>query len=416
METSSILDLASNYVDSRARLGPDLVRELQTQAESIYADWAPPPRRAEEIRLLPGLTVRHKNEFIASSALGTSVGRSVIAEAAIYPRYEVSGLVQSLMAQSRAYGAAFLYADTVVEPLHHSLFLGASRQGDVRPELSWTDLDVKDVLETIAKMRPLVEAGVLILTPPLAPNDALRSKAVDQDQEHFSDYLGPREHELDFFWDGLWTSEEFAMQLYDLLRLIHLAAQTEATFVPCEPWHWAYIDYLGRRTPNRGANDTNLAVNAGLASVDLPILRFPSPAELAKIRTEEDAFVQWRIALREAARLIRAQAGSPTFEREAQEILTDFVVSRGLEVRRATSRSPSLRAAIQEQAVRVGLGVAIGSGATLTAGGTITDVVMSALVASLTNLAYASVRPVKPTGAAGVLSFLESSAEDKGRT
>src|SRR4051794_39149045 len=119
MTTPPILDLVDAYRGAHSL--ERRIPELQARVREIYDDWSPPPRGRDEIRLLPGLTTLHQNEFVASSALGTAVGRKVLDEVSIYPRYDISGLHRSLTAQSRAYAAAFLYADAVVEPLHCSL-------------------------------------------------------------------------------------------------------------------------------------------------------------------------------------------------------------------------------------------------------------------------------------------------------
>jgi hypothetical protein len=410
MSAPPILDVVDEFYTPRdLRSLERRIPELKARLRDVDENWSPPARRDDEIRLLPGLAVLHESEVVVSSALGTAAGREILDEMSMYPRYEISGLMQSLTAHSRAYAASFLYADAVVEPLFAGLLQErGAPDGDHRNQ-AWNALDVMQALGNLDQMRPLIAQGALVLAPPLVDDQGLLTLARQQTEE-FGEYLMARERELGFYWDGLWTFEDLTDQLYDVLRLIRIAAWADATFVPCEVWQWPYVTYLGSRIASlrRDASPTSLTVTAGLASVDLPILRNIPPSTLVKIRSEEDAFVQWRLALRDAARLIKTHAGSAGFEAAAKEIFEDFLVAKTLEVRRATSRSRVLRSAAEEQALRVTLGVVFGSVAGLVVGGSVLESVGAALVAALTNLAYAGLQPSRIEGPAAVVSFLDA--------
>jgi len=283
----------------------------------------------------------------------------------------------------RAYTAAFLYGDAVVEadPFTFAPFL-LEREGGVfaAPHLNQTR-------QSLQNLRPLIEHQLLIL----APLPSARER--EQDQAVYARLL----KEDCYFAMTSFTSVQ---------RALRTAVKYNASLLPGEPDTWELIQ---RATSHYGAGvrlTEDIRVALGLAEVTLPIFAGVDPSVLVRIHNEEDAFVEWRAQLRNAERLVSRITDADGLEREARGVFEDLLVPQAAAVRRAVSRSAALRRAVYDQPIQGVLGAAFASGAAAAAGLPIEGVLLSSIAGGLARLVGTAAHPPRPQGAASVIAHL----------
>lgn len=289
-----------------------------------------------------------------------------------------------------------LYADEVVEqdPLSFEQYFAGPFDPEGTPE-GLARRCMKN-LDLMLKVKPLIDAGILILTPIWDdPTDEME----DSDTAFHQHLLA----------NGFSDEEALSLQpaepwyLRDARRT---ALQSDATLIPTQPFHWHYLAYLdGRTTPN-SSQSTSETVAASLLTLDLPIFAGAPAETLVKIHSEEESFAEWRAALRVAARQINASCTDSGFQADAREVYEDLLLPMAAAVHRATKRSRVLKGLALEQVARVSLGATLLYGSSTMLGLSPTGAVSGAVVSGLVNAAYGALRTPKPEGAAAIISML----------
>jgi len=127
---------------------------------------------------------------------------------------------------------------------------------------------------------------------------------------------------------------------------------------------------------------------------------------LVAIHQEEQAFVEWRGALRTTARLIRSSPAERSFAEEAEAVYQEALLPRIAAVKKSVSRSAALRGALLDEPVRAAFGAVFTAGSAAAAGLPIKGVVLSAGVGAASKVAYAGLRPPRPSGSDLIISML----------
>ncbi|WP_133259097.1 hypothetical protein [Mycolicibacterium sp. GF69] len=289
-----------------------------------------------------------------------------------------------------------LYADEFVEqdPLSFEQHMAGPFDPETSPAgLAWRCMESLDLM---LKVKPLIDAGILVLTPISdAPDDEM-----DRTDEGFHEHLlrsGFSDEEA----SSLHPAEPWYLR--DARRT---ALLNDATLIPTQARHWHYLAYLDGRTTPDGSMSTSETVAASLLTVDLPIFAGAPADTLVKIHSEEESFAEWRAALRGAARQINTSCTDSGFQADAKEVYEDLLLPMAAAVDRATKRSRVLKGLALEQAARVSLGATLGYGSSTLLGLPPAGAVSGAVVGGLTSAAYGALRPPKPTGAAAIISML----------
>jgi hypothetical protein len=143
------------------------------------------------------------------------------------------------------------------------------------------------------------------------------------------------------------------------------AIASAARPVASDKFEWAYL--LHRIQLARGALErrdvTRLNIVPALAASDLPFLQDVRPRTLLAIRTDEEAFREWRLKLSSVIRAVEALGGDSEFEDEAREVLAETLVPAAEAVMRATSKSKALKDAARESSLRLGVGATFAAAA-----------------------------------------------------
>ena len=347
------------------------------------------------MRLLPANLDAH-HIFAMPSASATSAGSD---ELEYYKSFHLEFLAKNLAILQRIYAGCLLYADRVVDTIHPALL-------DRDPVAGRTYI-LSYALRLMLMMRPLIESGTLIIAGQPDFEPAL-AEVSDAERVRFGDQLMDVEKETNFYWDAVWNYSQLEYAMVRLNMELAHANRADATIVPTASWHWQYVAFREQRLLHgRSGADVAIRIASGLAHADLPLLTGLTPDVVVRIRKEEEAFAEWRNALRTAARTISSLESEDTFAAEAREVFGDLLESKVADLRRVTSRSRALRGALTEQPLRVALGAAFSSAAGVALGTQPSAaVVVGAAATGLANLAYAAIRPQRPTGAAAILDLL----------
>lgn len=360
-----------------------------------YQDRQAPPRRPDAIRLITNLRA-----FRGWSALPCSTVALTDRDTEAYLDDSDASTIRWIR---RIEMTMLLYADEFVEqdPLSFEQHYAGPFDPESTPEgLAWRCLDS---LELLTQVKPLIDAGILIMAP-IAPDTD--DKMAYEDPE-FDEYLRTA---------GFTPRQISALQpaepwyLRDARRT---ALLNDATLIPTQPRHWHYLAFLdareaGRhRAPEAPAATTTEQVASSLLTLDLPIFAGAPIETLVKIHQDEEAFAEWRAALRGAARQINATCTDSGFRDDAREVYQDMLLPMTAAVDRATKRSRVLKNLALEQAARVSLGATLGYASSTMLGLPPTGAVSGAVVGGLTSAAYGVMRPDKPKGAAAIISMLK---------
>lgn len=270
----------------------------------------------------------------------------------------------------RIYASAFLCADVVVE-LDPFSFLAQEVKEVRNLRMPLLRLTVARAAYLVESMRPLIENGVLYLVP--LPKDD------DWDEKNS---MAARRLAKDC---GRTDLNLHALYLFSALRV---AETSESLVLPVWPATWVLLERISSEVSRPGA-PLDLQIAASLAEVKFPWLTGLSARTLVRIHQEEEAFVEWRGALRQANRLISSTPSSADFAAEARLAVEDALIPQIRVAQDALSRSRILRHALQDLPTRATLGaVAVGSASALTGGS-----VSAAVASSVAGAFGASVAP-----------------------
>lgn len=346
--------------------------------------WTAPPLEDGELRVHPG-TMRFRSlNRLPSSAIAISDQKISELTFGVEPQETILRILR------RAACGGLLYADTVVEVDPLSM---ADRNFRLWPEqaegLRW---HFHDSARLIGQVRPLIEAGILILTPDPGPDNW-----ITQDFAAASALLRREEEK---FWEADGDTTDVASTLYDL----RVAAQADAVILGIDMRSWQAIDLA---TGSSSRTNADLTVATGLGFAELPFLAGIPMTTVVRIHDEEAAFVEWRAGLRNAARLLRYAPSEDVFRQEAKEVFEDSLAPQAAAVERAVSRSAALRAAVLDEPIRTAFGAAAMGATTAALGLPLSEVLVGALGGAIGNVAASVLRPKAPTGSARVFYELQ---------
>jgi hypothetical protein len=152
---------------------------------------------------------------------------------------------------------------------------------------------------------------------------------------------------------------------YYLARTLALADASHASYLPPSGTEWAIYEQrlraLGQKLHRR--DRLELTIAPAIVGSELPFLAGLSAATVLAARADDEAFGEWRMALRRATRQIRASpADGEAFVDQAREVLHDELTEAAREVRRQTKRSRVLAGNMRSNSLTIVTGVA-GAGA-----------------------------------------------------
>lgn len=368
----TVFSVIDDFLDGREmqviyedeRLDPG---ELLVRVHGFYSRWQPPSLGDGEVRVFP---------ITDSSVIFTGFPAAAIDPPEMSVETQVErGYSTQLCSPDRAarfqrlYASAALYAHSVgaLDPLTLIPFITSPSGGSSERRAALGRYEVGAVLMEMMQVRPLIEAGVLILVPgwkmrrtrlsdrhQVAMLDtALRPEELTEDAGALA-YIEQSRSLLRGF-PGYGLS---MMQLALILREVRAADAIAATPV-LGPGKWPLLCSFDE--PPMAPADSDTRVVLALAALELPLPSQPSAHTLVKIRDEEDVFAGWQAQLRTVARTIRASSDSPDFADEARSAFNDYMLPQAAKVRRAVSRSRAIRDAVRDAPIEVGFSALVGT-------------------------------------------------------
>lgn len=196
---------------------------------------------------------------------------------------------------------------------------------------------------------------------------------------------------------------------YFLNKTAFIASATGSRYVPPAATDAALWNYrVSKLATELKRKDIDLQVVSALSSTELPFLGSLDAKTILDVHRDEQAFSDWRAELRAVARTIEAApSAGQAFVDEASEVIADVLVPRAREIERAISRSAILKAAVQDQAVTLGVGTASISGAAAIVGAPLAPAALVGLgMTAVGRAVYASVFSPAPQGSHAVLASL----------
>jgi hypothetical protein len=350
----------------------DLVEILEA-VRGFYGRWTPPPARTGEIRVLPATRTYRGSVLLPARAVAFTDAELASRDAT----YEGEGWIGRQL--RRTYTGAFLYADSVVELDPVSFLLHSSYNVKDLP------LMLLPAVFELVTLRPLIEAGVLLLAP-VPGNDEWNDDA--RAARSAAQPVGGRGY----------------IELAHMFSALRVAATMEADVVATPAVSWASLgDVIANRHPQPAPAAT---VAAGLATVELPIFAGVTPRTILRIRADEESFAEWRAELRQVARLVAQRPSDGDFALHARAAYEDLLIPKARTVARAVSRSHALKSAAKDQPLQTAFGAALTSAGATLAGLPIEGALISAAGGALGRLAASGVRRPAVTGSARVLAEL----------
>lgn len=349
---------------------------LLERAREFYESWDPPPSRPEELRIHP--ITRESRGYCLMPAVAALMTSEEIEQAD--RAYEGDGF--TLERLQRAYATAFLCADVVVELDPISFLVAQHPPGSTSRE---TELRIGLIAAVwhVEKVRPLIEHGLILLQPVPTQEDW------NEDYSRAQSQLGE---------SNPYTENRLAQTI----SALRIAGLTESTVLPMWRGTWRKLAMLvdGDRLTRAGLD---IKIVAALGEVELPWLGGITPKTLVRIHQEEEAFLEWRAALRAASRTIGAEPGAANFSREAQAAIEDLLLPQLHAAKRSLSRSHALREAAKDQPLRVGLSSAAAAGSALVAGLPLSTAIASSAAAALGGSLAPAIARRPPRGPARVI-------------
>jgi hypothetical protein len=382
---ASVFELMDLHARAKSpKWDEDRLRAFRGDVISHYENWTAPAREVENLRLTVDLRPFRGDRTLASSA-------AVARQTDVDYWDEHTGGGAGLEFIRRTVTGPLLYSDQYldVDPLSFEKYMGG-----------FSPWRILDGIMQLQDVRPLVEAGILVLAPMIDVEDK-----GDQVDHAFEDYLrknGFKKHLED-------ARASRRMDRWYLRSALLTAGVGEASLVPKFPYEWRYLTFLMDQTRPTGGAPTRVA--AALMNIELPMFSGIPAKTFVNIHEQEDAFVEWRRALRVAARTIQRECTEAGFEKEAREVYLDLLVPRGEAVARTTNRSKSLRALAKDQPITVALGATFGLAAGMVASQTLSQAAVTATVSaianSLTSISLSAIKREQLTGADAIISMIQ---------
>ncbi len=296
----------------------------------------------------------------------------------------------------RVYSGAFLYADTVcaIDPLTSQPFWSGDHSG--------LRFRTHHILVALSHLRPLVEAGALLLVPaelPIRRFGSLTSVMPWLDARPSNPRAAAVLDEVFRYRGNSWAKLGLVATAFELEG----AARADAIVLNGGRIDWDRI----LRMLGDGGDDASLhrKTTAALTCIDLPVLQ-ADPATLLAVREDEDSFAAWRAELRLAARLIDSTHDDEDFYSEAEEVLTDYLVPQTKRLRASILRSEAMKSALRDSPLQAAIGAAVTAGLGAPLGLSVAGAAAAAVGGTIGAVATAGLRPSRPTGATRVLMEL----------
>jgi hypothetical protein len=363
------------------------IYECNDQIKEHYVAWEAPPREPNELRVHPATMSTRNFHRLPSTAIAVSDNRMAEMTFGVEPSTTV---LESLR---RSACGALLYADRVVEidPLTHFSCEGYRFWPE---EVARFREHFYASARLLEQARPLIESGVIILVP-----DPGAERWISDDFQAATELLGIEGRHP---WPGIpWHNAPLevtatAAALYDL----RVAAAADAITLGIDESSWRAIAVAIQSGPD--APDAHVTVAAGVGYADLPFLTGIPIDVVGRLRTEEDAFREWRQGLRSAARLLRYLPSEREFREEAKGVFEDYLQPRAAAVRQSVSRSRALRSALRDEPLRAAFGAVASYGLGATLGLPMSGVLIGAAGGALGGIAATVSRQHVPEGRARI--------------
>lgn len=378
--------LASTWKKRGARF--EEVEAFQQRIIDVYEQRAPIQPRDGKIRV--SFNFRQFRGW-ATVAASTATVTNQIAERAD-EAYPGDGHAWKYM--RRYFVGALLYADQVVDqdPLSFERYF----RGDPASAL----YRLGDAFHELKRVRPLIESGILLMAP-LPPGQNPGEDPEEQVRVGAERWAGETQTLR-----GPHSAGDVMWRWY-FRDALATARSADATLVPRDESEQRYLEFLASSVPNVPSRSAPVRIITSLSAVDLPMFAGVPADLLVKIHRNEEAFADWRVTLRSAARLINAETTEQGFAEEAKEIYDDTLQPAARAVRRATSRSLALKSIAKEQPLRLVLGAGFGLVIASSMGLPPLGSVASSVAGALANISYASLSPGKVSGASAIVSMLD---------
>ncbi|HTB49678.1 MAG TPA: hypothetical protein VK701_01750 [Solirubrobacteraceae bacterium] len=299
--------------------------------------------------------------------------------------------------------------DIQASSVHLEATAGYERFAD---ELDAHHTNLSAAVRQVAQLAPLIRSGAVLLVPHLrlvlARQDAIHTavRHMIKDDEYRALLASPIDRPPLTQDDGTRVSfsvaaprtrsdqlmQEAGDAAYYLARTLAVAGAAGASYLPPSGTEWALYEQrlrvLGQTLRRETRRD--LYVAPALSSSDLPLLHALDPSTLVAARAQEEAFEDWRTALRRATQHIRTlPSDGEEFVSEARDVLADELGPVSKEVAQATRRSKVLADSAKDSWLRIACGAATTGSVAVAAG--------------------SSMLPVAGATAGGMLSWLATS-------
>ncbi|WP_416264393.1 hypothetical protein ACNANV_00505 [Curtobacterium flaccumfaciens pv. flaccumfaciens] len=260
-----------------------------------------------------------------------------------------------------------LYAPTVVVPADD---LRAS-WSDERPLNETARSDLRQQLEWLAVLRPFVESGAV---------EFVRSHAGDELASLFDGVGDERtNHRLRLIDDMTisdwraggwnWPDKVTPDEIFGINRAVSLLLGTSLVLAAEQKGQFTALDKVGEIAMNRAiggrrVEDGRVSILQRLGDFDLP--RFAEQPDLLYRLRGDDAFEEWRAALQSGLAVIGEIPDTPEGRKEAGGVLADVLQSKLFNVKKATTTSTVVTAAVRgsRNLAIGGIGAAIGTALT----------------------------------------------------
>jgi hypothetical protein len=289
----TIVDLVENACDgmpvtehAASAAAQSRADELAEHIERLYEDWSVPALSAGELRT-------------NAAGVNRRVAAGVLAE--------------------------LLYAHTAVvyDPLEWAL-----RAPRIHAE------EVSEALMTVALLAPLIRAGVIITVPGRRLLEERADEITAAAWEIVDDAAA-------FWWDLCGqTTDPYGQRPLLVAKpwALHLAVAdaTGAHVMPVDEWTYRLHEWTLQRTAEQlRLNNQDLLMAPRVFAADLPWLAPTDPRTLIAMREQEDAFEDWRRALRRSTRGLILRPDEERFAAEARQAFEDELGSAVGELRAA---------------------------------------------------------------------------------
>jgi hypothetical protein len=281
MAVGTIADLVENACDglpttesAASNVARSRADELAGHVERLYEDWCAPALSAGELRT-------------NAAGVNRRVAASVLAE--------------------------LLYAHTAIvyDPLEWAL-----RAPRIQAD------EISEALMTVALLAPLIKAGVIITVPGRRLLDervdeitAAAWEIVDDPAAFWRDLCGQTTDP--YGQRPLWVAKPWALHLA-------VANATGAHVLPVDEWTYRLHEWTLQRTAEQlRLNNQDLLMAPRVFAADLPWLAPTDPKTLIAMREQEDAFEDWRRALRRSTRGLTLLPSDERFAAEARQAFDD---------------------------------------------------------------------------------------------